>query len=632
MELKMTKKNKLPTIFNVFNSIFFLFFAFSVARATETKLKEKHVRVALVIAQATNARIESSFGHAFLRFSQNESFDSVEDQVVEFVADVPEGEHTKRLKGLGLAGSYPIKVSVRPWYLAAAIHSSQMERSLTHFVLKLETHQVSRLVLEIQELHRRSLENRYNFLFHNCTTVIAETLRKVAPFPKTILSANLPEKFPIFLDEQGLIAEKFELPSSREIRAEIVSKLYDKSLGNAWRDHPIAANLKRQLISADKTERVIAYAKLRWILRKKGENQESLTQFSLQLIANEIPTIRKEGYFLIRGDRDAFERYSPLLLNRGNGFIQDQIEKNPGSWKEVQSTFFDSSSGPGILLQMKSASSLSIGAPPTGMNDIVHRMKVYPAQLKREKDSSLSLNGKFVEYGGFNKKHSIILPEIANTSRGSFLLINVLQDVLPNNPLRGALEVPDPNIGQVCYGMAWIQKLLMEGAHFAPRLPKVSTEDYQALFNMIIEGSSTLVIPGAKDIVEFLSFLPETFLRDRIRQTQSRVNHYGKLVAEYFTREKVNSRSEVENIKTLTQNGIYPLVTFTPLENKNVDHALVIFGVHEVSNGYYLEAYDPNLGLVKFGNPSIWFFIGEKSWQFQSSIYPNQNGNLYWRQ
>jgi hypothetical protein len=201
----------------------------------------------LIIAGPSAIRIESTFGHALLRFIDNDP-DPYNDVTLAFVADVPTPS-TSIFKGV--YGSYKVIADVQSFGLFLSLYTYGEGRYLERYPLDLSSEQIQKIGWTIvnsfksgTDIFSKNLNrSHYSFFKSNCSTLLAAFLSYHLSIQVKSLNWPLaPDLLPRFTQFMGIQSSPaIRILSSYDILSQMAKKLEVKTedlLHNKWPELP----------------------------------------------------------------------------------------------------------------------------------------------------------------------------------------------------------------------------------------------------------------------------------------------------------------------------------------------------------------------------------------------------------
>lgn len=580
--------------------------------------------VTLVVSQETNQKIESRFGHAFLRFSKNNEYDSLQDMAVEFAALIENGK-TSVLRGTGIGKSYAFEMRVTPFQYLFIDHTQNQERNLNHYKLNLSKDEVAELIAGINDYILNGPHKTYNFFFRNCSSVIAEVLGSAVDGEISGIQKNIPSKLPLKLKEMGLIKDEFLVPSLKTQREDILNKSAQKSFEGIH--HSYLQNLIAQLKGLPQ-ERIVGYLKM-MDLEKKLKLDGRLISLAKRLVSSESPRNKLDLMRLLNDKYEGMFQFVELEETEKKHISDSQIIHAIRS-KNVKTKF--------IIKKDKAYLQLEVNGICDLNKSVACRKEFFyfnhpGLALSSKTKNVIELNTMPVAYLGEVKsiassldKKVMIYPEIVMIDNKITLKAFVIQDFFSKEKeidLKGihilnSKDALNP-LGQ-CAGLTYLQKKLLENVFFRPEESRKSSIYYTEVIESALRGKQVFAF-GVSNIEELTKLANQRELKNLISQTNTKHNKFLKLSIDWFKRDKMNQQSLLD-IAYFAKYGLYTPIVFRPSKKIKAEHMLLIYGVKEEKESYKLLVYDSNLGLVP-ENYSIEYRLNKRDLSLASNLYKN---------
>jgi len=603
-------------MFNFLKYVFCSFFITFIAYGYEP-LSLDFNKVTLVIAQPSN-NLESKFGHAFLRLSKNDTYDSLADTAVEFGADLA-GESINYLKGIGLWSSYPFDIKPSPYQNLYIANVQIQERDLFHYELNLSPEQIRKLIISLNEYIVHNKQATYNFLFRNCSSQIMEVLDSVSTEKVSGLSRNIPAWLPEKLKEMGLVKSELTVKSNKSVRAEIIKKTFEKTFKEI--DHTFVQNLRSQL-EGEMQDRMVAYLKIVELSKIYPNNGNALLDFIKRLTPSEHANIKLD---VLRLANKKFEgMYQVYALKSESPSDEFTAEYRAAlSSKKIKTQFVkdDGKAKLKVTLEYNCVK-------PTNCS-IAHFYFNHEKLGVSENGEFLELNGHPVSYSGIHRSFEksieakmLIKLELI-VLNGKKMLMPIVVQEFPNND-KSSFKGPSlmnesdtKNPFGMCYGVAKIQKMLMENVFFRPNEPKKSSQYYMEVINNAINGKQTFAY-GVSNSEELVKQVDQKVLRAIVSSVQTQEANFFAASVEWFKTKKLTKES-IPDLQYMIKQGFYPRLTFIPFaEYKQLGHVFIIYDIKDLGDKYQFFYFDPNLGFVR-NDYQMW--IDKKDMSMSSTFY-----------
>lgn len=631
-------KSRFATIHYLCFISIFLVLSCQIAFSTET-LPNDITKIALVIGSPKEA-IESSFGHAFLRFSNKKDFD-LSDWTIEFTANTPEDD-ISYLRGMGIGPSYKLNVHLSSYSQTSTGYTQAMDRDLTQYELNLTPEQIRDFTNAINDRLIHSEEDTYNFLFNNCTTIISKIIEDTTKLKISGYSKNVPVWIPNKLKEMNLIKKETVILGNTSLRNKIIDKNFDNTFEkylndeSNFQEYYLLYNLKVQLKSYNFQDRLIAYLKLVHLVAKQKIDKEVLN-FAKRLINSEIPRMKLNLLNIVNFKMEATYAFYPIEFSDMLP-LEDKDEKAPNDSRSSHQLSIVKDGD-----QKKVIASITTIEPKLDAKSrpaTIYRN--YDFELKKividEDFKNITLENKLVDLLdnkfniiGINKKNYMFYPDFIKIHGKKYLLPIFLMDNLaswshtqtPDKWRQDNLNLLNKGTSQSafgnCYALAILQKQLMENAYFEPAEEKRIPSYYENLMNEALRGEK-VVVPGVRSIKELSNIITEEKVQQIVSALNARVSKFSNLAAKWFQRDKIDP-AMLEKIKHHIAHGIYPILTFVPYPAVKAEHALLVYSIEDKNDYYLFHVYDPNFGIIPKISP-MQFKLDKKTLEISSTVYP----------
>jgi len=220
---------------------------FKLERILNLQNQKEIIGTELIIAGPSAIRLESTFGHALIRFVDNDE-DPYNDITLAFVADVPTPS-TSVLKGV--FGGYDVIVDVQSFGLFLSLYTYGEGRYLERYPLDLSSEQIQKLGGSIVNSYNTGTDifskdlkrSRYSFFRKNCSTLLAAFLSRHLSIQVRNLNWPLaPDLLPRFTQFMGIQSSPpIRIHSSYSILSQMAHELKvntDDLLHNRWPQLP----------------------------------------------------------------------------------------------------------------------------------------------------------------------------------------------------------------------------------------------------------------------------------------------------------------------------------------------------------------------------------------------------------
>lgn len=612
---------------HMIHSLFLLLFSSLLsfaAYAAYEPLPEDFTKVSLVIAQAAD-KMESKFGHSFLRFSRDDKYNTLEDMAVEFGADL-EGNGISYLRGIGIGPGYSFDVKPSPFQTIWLSNTHVQERDLYHYDLNLTPEEVKGLIQNLNEYIVGEKKVTYNFFTRNCSTQVVELLNSVTSDKIGGLSKNVPVWLPEKLKELGLIRSEFTVPSIKTLRDEVINKAFERSIANLH--HPYLENLRDQL-TGEFHQRMVGYIKMAELAKLYPQAAFKLQSFIKRMSSNELLSARMD--ILRLANKEFSGMYQIASLSHHGQIKSVEADMIKALQRGHYQTAFTQKDGV-VLFKLKA----KIKCSKNNTCEYATYSFTHKKLRMAENEQFFELNGYPVFYSGdhgsFKKmidERMTIVPEVVTINGKKVIMPLIIQDFANTDKtnLKGMSVINDSNKANpfgMCAGFSQVQRKLMANVFFRPDSEKKSQSYYNEVILSALSGKQTFAY-GVSNISELTALADETLLTDLISTYSSNYNQFLKLSIEWFKSKKLSLES-IPDIKYMTSKGLYPLMTFRPFEDVRIEHMMVIYGVKDLGDQFQLMVYDPNIGLVPH-DYVIKYFINKQDMSLSSNFYKKIDKN-----
>ncbi len=556
-------------------------------------------KISLIFVGPAKGLSESSFGHVALKLSPDKD-GSLLDMVIEFVADIPQGESAlkKYIHGAGLGKKYPVKADLSPFYDYRKRKTINENRSLTVYDLNLTQKEIEQVVEFIENYQEKEVGESYLFLTKNCSYFSAHALEIATE--KKISQKNLPWKVGNKLKKLGIVSKETKFEDASSERERLAQKFLNEGLGISfpagWKDSFTAMLGERNI-----NLRQSSYLKLLWLMKNSRDEHE-----------------KKRAQALLR--------YLLTYENDVNQFTIRNLFKNPEAKKIIALPLVrlegadlpQAKSFKHELVLDKEIPVIKLswgGEAPTKLN-------IPLESLKFTSDFSLTYQNQNVGRYIRTKSDKWILSQRldygidvnreSNVVR-TFLYIDLSQSVTPLK--KDFLSLKESGIialnnsldfkGEAgsCYALALLQKALLERAIFVPGSFTGSTADKLTLLRELFLGKYA-IIAGFKNISDFTASIPKTDLKNFVRSLQATLqkSKIAQMKENILEREILDHVTE-KRFKAMLDEGLFvPLIIGMSEKGKlkpasDYAHVILVFDMREIPEGYRLTAFDPNTGL-----------------------------------
>lgn len=148
----------------------------NLKRLNERYQKSQIVGLELIIADASDIRVESRYGHAMLRFVDT-SRSSNNDITLGFVADL-ENSSTNYVKGI--IGSYPVFPILRTLGDFVEQYIKGEERALKRYIIPISSSDLNSMISQLNAINAEIVTNNFASLKRQAMTLKQEVLKKLS--------------------------------------------------------------------------------------------------------------------------------------------------------------------------------------------------------------------------------------------------------------------------------------------------------------------------------------------------------------------------------------------------------------------------------------------------------------------
>jgi hypothetical protein len=577
-------------------------------------LFERTQKISLIFVGPAKGISESSFGHVALRLSQFET-PSIQDAVVEFVADIPDGERAvkKYIRGIGMGLGYPVLADLKPFYDYKKIKTIIENRDLEVFELKLSKDEIQKVVNFIINFQTDLTPEEYAFFSKNCSYFSALALEKA--LGDKIPFKSLPWKVPKKLKKMDLVSHEEFYPAASLERMRYAQGALDKdNIALSFPDPNWKSSFVSMLGEYEFVLRQSSYLKLLWVL--SDESSTLATKKRIEALIRYLVSLEPDGvkFALKNLFSDVMNKkvVAPPLVRGNISLPKDRSKiKHQLMIKKDQVVLEISWSG------MRAARHREQSRVVRVKKDLVLHDLVY-----NPKTSAISFNGIHLGRKIGLKKSEIILTQALdygfeiddeNKLIRPYLYIDYSEKLISPKYSFGPLK--DKGImalnnaidfkGEMgsCYAMVLLQKSLVEKAFFLPHLDKADGKVITTL-NEVFAGNFAF-IPGFKNIQEFTASIDKAELKAFIREKQRSLEKSPLMqMLENVRLRRELDENTIHDFKSLINEGVsVPLIVGMYEKNKNklassAGHVILVFDiVKEKEGSYRLTAYDPNTGM-----------------------------------
>lgn len=579
-----------------------------------TALLERTQKISLIFVGPAEGISESSFGHVALRLSQFET-PSIQDAVVEFVADIPEGERAvkKYLRGIGMGFGYPVLADLKPFYDYKKIKTIIENRDLEVFELTLSKVEIQKVVNFIINFQTDITPEEYAFFSKNCSYFSALAIEKA--LGDKIPYKSLPWKVPKKLRKMGLVSHEEFYPAASKERMRYAQGALDKDeIGQFFPESNWQESFVSMLGEFEFVLRQSSYLKLLWILSNESttpvtkKRVEALirylvslepdgVKFALKSLFSEVLSKKVIALPFVRG---------PVALPKDRSRIEHEL-----MIKENQVVLEISWSGM-RRARHREQSRLVHFKKELVLNELVFNPETSGISYKGIhlgrriglKNSEIILT-QALDYGfEVDDKNKLLRPYLYIDYSNQLISPKYSFEPLKDKgilALNNAIDFKG-EMGS-CYAMALLQKSLVEKAFFLPHLNK-GDGDVIGTLDSVFAGNFAF-IPGFKNIQEFTASIDKTKLKSFIREKQKSLEKSPliQMLENVRLRRELDEKT-INEFKSLIAEGVsVPLIVGMYEKNQNklassAGHVILVFNIAQEKEGSYrLTAYDPNTGL-----------------------------------
>ncbi|MEC8010008.1 MAG: DUF4105 domain-containing protein [Pseudomonadota bacterium] len=230
----------------------------------------------------------SMFGHTFLRLKAKDKNNPLLDYAVNFAADADPSENMLTYSIRGLAGGYPGKFSVVPYYTKIKEYSYLDSRDIWEYKLNLTTEEQAQMVRHIWELKNTNFD--YYFLSENCSYRLMTLLAAVSDrvdISDEYKFRTIPADTIRLLDQQiGFSAIKYRPSQVTELRfrekgfkKQDINMIKDAVI-NPETNPTLLLGLHNPIAALD-----LAYDYARFVAAKEKSDLPHLSKRSMQLLS-----------------------------------------------------------------------------------------------------------------------------------------------------------------------------------------------------------------------------------------------------------------------------------------------------------------------------------------------------------
>lgn len=595
-------------------------------------------KIGLLIASNKGAGM-SSFGHAFIRISENEDW-SKDDTIVEFVADDQgKGFQSIRdyIKGLGVGSSFNFKMNISKYSVVKENYNILENRDLTTYPLITTDDNRKQFYRILSQKSEKIDSENYAFLTHNCASQVSEILSETFQIDtKSSIPILLSSRFSEYIDQKNIVID-YSASSQRKNTLKIFLPL-----DLFPQDSVRYQNIVRQLISNNYNDRLIAFAKVLDLFALT--NNQSLALFLNMYIRSENPALYGDLFKYINNPD---ERKNVKIITLDQDFNKLEV-KDPGTI--IPNPYNSNFEVEGTKLKIRYAINRNASSQDThptsrfiyidlksyGFTEDNGKI-YYDKQLIFQKFNSdifsteshktnILLRNEVVKRDGKN----YLLPVLMIEKEGhkfTYSKANIDRtDTLPFANYSGLVANKNIILGN-CLSMVTLQKILLEQVVFFPNYPKLTVDENENLLKEALRGNIVFAI-GFSNINEWIKYIGENRTKAILTQLSYDLNisGYGDLMIKYFTRSQVTPEN-IDTIASALSLGVTVPVRFVVDEHQ--EHALLIYDIADRGDYYALAAYDPNVSINKLNDSIDIFKLSKKDGLFYSDLYMQSGAKLY---
>lgn len=537
---------------------------------------------------------QSIFGHSYIRIGYHND-PQVSDQVIEFVADIKEGEYDI-IRGIGLTEPFPFTIETKRYSDTYNENVIQAQRNLITYSLVLTEEQKDLIIEELNSLLALGTTKKYKFFTENCLSYIRGIFEKAFNIQLSGMNAIFPNTFHRVLEENGLIKEEYIDHSFNHLR---FKKLKNHRTKLDIESRKIFSNALKKLMSNQLNERLIGYIQLLEIKNSKITKnvRESISIFT-SIIDLENRYFQNILYSLFSKKDASLEEVIELKIALNN---KDQKSKIKNERLTVRSD--------DVFLLVR------VGGEQTKSENILIPL---PGLLYKngaiydEKDDILAIrvnSPKLKEE--FIPMNTFFYSDIKREGHRNFLVFKWQKLGVDHNmnarPLDRSYEIAFKNRATkenpqgFCLGHTLLAKYLATRAVFLPDEERLKSSDYISIIESLLNGNIG-IFPGMSSPHELTQFIGEKAVIDILNRLQwANVN---KTVGfSYFSNITKLENKNIFIIKNLLALGTYPVLAFQV--NGNLGHAVLVTEIKYLDdNEIELSVIDPNKsyqeGLYKY--------------------------------
>ncbi|MBO9667079.1 MAG: DUF4105 domain-containing protein [Bdellovibrio sp.] len=591
-------------------------FFFLIASSTSAQTRIQEVKKIYYVLASAKGVGQSSFGHAYLRLGYDDT-PRPDDMVLELVADVKASELSV-LRGLGLGKNYARASALNSYQNTQYEMNYIQNRNLDSSELLLTDAERRLILLRIQTILQKKRMGDYSFLKNNCAEGVNVILSNLGidagmiDTPSSVLAA---------LKAKGKIGKTYSDLSLSNKSQEMVKK-YSHLLSKVEKMRP---DFDRNFLLGGNSQQILGFVMIHEMVPSLISADKTMALRFLKSIA----------YLHPRTDRND-------LLNTINGKKYLSIQKigtrefTVDAKESLSIREFDFSEKDDHVI-----TKVFIDSSGARKKDEYGRRQVDVDVLGLSKKGQSLLLGNIeigtlisekVESGGHGVlfKNSFTVPVLrerylnSNSQVLDVYLIVDQEELTPQTETVSEKLIPlindDPKFPS-CYGFVDLQKALLERATFDPLGPTLTSAEYLALLDRLLSGENLVHFPGLKDPTGLIQIVTPLAVRQLMynyhRESYTTI---WAAIKTYFKSSVITKESDFESLKTIGGYGLSFTVHFRVYKDgqrTNIGHALLVRGLIKRGTRYYLDAYDPNLGV--FSNDL--FYVDTTTGKFHTTLY-----------
>lgn len=627
-------------------SVLLLKVSYSMATTLNTPslLSDKN-RVSLLIASQTGAG-QSSFGHAYLRFSKDIFKD--DDIVVELVADQAQDQNSVLMtiiKGVGLLSQkFRSKLVFSSYESVRYEMNIIQDRNLKSLPLNLSTDQISNIKLFLDSKKEFLESENYLFFTNNCASKISKVIDESIDLKVNTIYSQIPifleKKYALLIDTNLIYLDK----SASNLRKELIEKYLPIEIKSSR--YPYFKNIEQQLTNVNYIER--AYGVLKLLKAKQFFTKLSEESFlnikTFILLFSQTETIRNRIEIIdlaLKGSENIiFQPLQKQILDFPitlSGLTEYQtnnrmeVRLNDANEPIVRFFFTIMNNDESKTISEKF---MDISIKSFGFSFSSGKL-LYKIEDRQEVVGYLLKSKIFNTDNLLTKVH--FHAEIYSGEKWFYLIpVAILEfapdispGVLGTNFFKPEDAMPIKNFSNNglgnCMSIALMNKILFEQIKFLPDQEYLSSEKNLNLLKEALEGKF-VIIPGYQNVRSLILSLDQEKLKQVISSYSYKLNisGFGSLVKAYFTREKIKPENLSDLYVSLALK--IPIAMRFKVDNINVEHMILVTEI--VDQGEYLElgVFDSNIaGYLPANLPDLQFVnrytIDKKTGLFKQGSY-----------